>query len=156
VLSELARVAARKCDTARTVRLVRQAPRFSLCLTKAVNRLAKFLALGTDPNGEEAHDHAGIDALLQQIGVWGRIMVHRNLSSLLFQTNAVRESLGFFDSVHARGDAEMVERLQAKFGKRGLHDGQTLLALGPTQAGALTNAEKSKVKLKKMSDYRRV
>lgn len=69
VLFGLAYMSAQKGDTVLAARYVRQAGRFSRYRGKAVRRFAKYLMqdFEADPNGEEARDHAGFDALLEQI-----------------------------------------------------------------------------------------
>lgn len=82
--------------------------------------------------------------------------VHRNCSSLLFDTDAVREALGYFDSVKVSADVEMLGRLRAAFGEGALHDHPAVLAIGRTQAGSLTTVEKFEVKFRKVSAYRQI
>jgi len=82
------------------------------------------------------------------------VFVCRNTSSLMFQTDAVRDSLGFYDSVRVNADAELVERLNAKFGPGTVHHEIPFLALGRIQIGALTSTEKFEIKFKKMSERR--
>jgi len=81
---------------------------------------------------------------------------HRNCSSLLFATDAVRDSLGYYDSVKASADVEMLARLQAAFGQDALHDDPAVLSIGRTQAGSLTTSTAFEVKFKRVSENRRI
>ncbi len=85
----------------------------------------------------------------------GRIM-HRNCSSLLFRTDTVRDSVGYYDSVKVSADVEMIDRLVTAFGQRQFRDERFFLSVGREQPGTLTSAQKFEVGFRKQSEFRRI
>jgi len=82
--------------------------------------------------------------------------IYRNCSSLLFRTDTVRDSIGYYDSVKVNADVEMIDRLATAFGERQLRDERLFLAIGRVQVGTLTSAEKFEVGFRKKSQLRKI
>ena len=77
------------------------------------------------------------EAGLPRTGFGGRIW-HRNLSSLLFRTDTVRDRLGYYDRVRIEADAEMLARIRATFGEGSVRELDEPASVARLSRGSLT------------------